>query len=82
MDLYHVRFTYDGEKVRGTSGLTAEARRDFHVDVPVNRWMEPARSADVCDLLALVVEQLAVFSDSLHVANRQLRARREQRSLF
>lgn len=82
MDLYSVQFTYDGQMLRGASGITSEATHKFNVDLPTARWIEEARSGDPCDLLDLVVEQLAVFSDSLHTANRQLRRRREQFTLF
>lgn len=82
MKLFTVSFTYDGQKVRGASGLTSEAVHGLNIDLPTARWYEETRSGDPCDLLDLVVEQLAVFSDTLHVANRQLRRRREQLSLF
>ncbi len=81
MKLFTVSFTYDGQKVSGASGLTSEAVHGLKVELPTARWNEAASSGDPCDLLDLVVEQLAVFSDTLHVANRQLRRRREQLEL-
>lgn len=82
MDLFNVRFTYDGQKLRGASGVTTEALHAHGINLPVARWTDTAPSDDVCDLLDLVVEQLAVFSDTLHTANRQLRRRREQGTLW
>jgi hypothetical protein len=82
MDLFNVRFTYDGQKLRGASGLTAEAIHAHRVELPTARWMDVAPSDDICALLDLVIEQLAVFSDNLYTANRQLRRRREQQQLW
>lgn len=82
MDLFNVRFTYDGQNVRGASGITSETMHTFHVKLPVDRWLQPTDGPDVCDLLDLVVEQLACFSDNLLANNRKLRRRREQLNLF
>lgn len=81
MKLFTVNFTFDGEKVSGASGLTSEAAHAFNLNLPTARWHEAAGSGHIFDLLDLVVEQLAVFSDTLHVANKQLRRRSEQLEL-
>jgi hypothetical protein len=82
MNLFHVSFTYDGQILRGTSALDKEAGHKWTATLPVDRWSDPAADGDICDLLDLVVEQLANFSDNLSTNARRLRRRREQGTLF
>jgi hypothetical protein len=82
MNLYNVRFEFDGEKLRGTGALAAEAMHTLRIELPPVLWVEPVASGDPCDLLDRVVEQLANQYDMLYANARKLRRKREQGALW
>nr|CRY96512.1 hypothetical protein [uncultured prokaryote] len=82
MDLYSVRFTTDGIKLRGVSGPNVEALSRYNVEFPTDRVVLDVSFGDFPDLLDHVVDELALFSDNLHVNTNRLRRRLEQGELF